>query len=171
MGLLSSIWNLIKRIVKKIIDVVKKVLKALWPLILVVAAIYFAPAIGAWFNSAGFTTLGGWFTSIGTSITPTLVGWLDSAWAGVASLGASTWTAFKGLSLGTQAAIVTGAAAVLAPDETADVISDVGTIVGEVGGSLIGGAISGLPGWIWLAGAGLLFVLLSRNRNDDDTAN
>lgn len=162
MGLFSSIWKLIKRLVSKLVSLVKKIFKKLWPLLLIIGLIYFAPAIGTWFTGAGFPTIGGWFTTIGATMTPTLTSWLSTAWGGVASLAGEAWTGFKALSLGTQASIVAGAAALLAPDETAEVLGEVGEVVGDTVGSVVGGLVSGLPGWVWLAGGAALFLMLSR---------
>lgn len=165
MGLLSSIWKLVKKLVSKLVALVKKVFKKLWPLLLIVGLIYFAPVIGTWFTGAGFPTIGGWFSTIGTTLTPTLTSWLSTAWGTVSSLAGSAWTGFKGLSLSTQAAIVAGAAALLAPAETAKVLGEVGEVVGDTVGVVAGGILSGVPGWMWLAGgAALLLFLSSRNR-------
>lgn len=167
MGLFSSLFKLIKAIIKKIVAAVKKLVKAIWPLLLIVAAVYFAPVIGSFFTSVGMPSIGAFFTSTVGSLTAPMTGWLSSLWGGVTSLAGTAWTAFKGLEFGTQLAAVTGAAALLAPEETADVISEVGVVVGDVVGELVGGVASGLPTWVWLAGAVTLFLLFSRRKEDE----
>lgn len=166
MGLFSSLFKLIKAIIKKIVAAVKKIVKAIWPLLLIVAAIYFAPVVGSFFSSIGMPSIGTFFSTTVGSLTAPVGSWLSSLWGGVTSLGGSAWAAFKSLELGTQIAAVTGAAALLAPEETADVIAEVGTVIGDVAGTLVGGVASGIPTWVWLGGA-LTLLLLFTNRNKE----
>lgn len=152
MSIFSSLMNLIKKIVKKVIDLVKKLFKKFWPLLLVVALIYFAPVIAPFLTQIGLPTLGSFFSSIATTVTPALTEGLSWAWSGVSKAAKSGWTAFSGLSLGTQASVVAGAAALIAPEETADLLSEVVSTVGDGLASLI----SAIPSSVWWLAGGAL---------------
>lgn len=162
----SSLWKLIKAIVKKVLSVVKKVLKKLWPIIIVIAAIYFAPVIAGFLGSIGAPA---WFTSsvawVGANVTPilgTVATWIKAgaswAWSGAAGM----WST---LSTSGKLTTVIGAAGMMAPKETADLIGDVAGSLTDVAGSLLGNFLSS-PVGIGLLAGGLFFLLYKRRSND-----
>lgn len=165
MSIFSSLMNLIKKIVKKVVDLVKKLFKKFWPLLLVVALIYFAPVIAPFLTQIGLPTLGSFFSSIATGVTPTLTKALSWAWSGVSGAAKSGWTAFSGLSLGTQASVVAGAAALIAPEETADLLSEVVSTVGDGVTALLEAVPSSV--W-WLAGGALALWLLWPSKRQEE---
>lgn len=169
MGLLSAIFKLIKKLIKRVIAVVKKVIEKLGPLLLVLAAVWFAPAIGTWLASVGLPGIGSAFSWIGTTITPHLTSAGAWLWDGAKALGGAAWTAFKGAELSTQASIIAGAAMLLAPDETLDVLTEAAEVVGEIGGALVGGVAGSIfSNPVVLIGGGLaLFLLLSHNKEKE----
>lgn len=163
MSVLSSLFNLVKRIISKVFSFVKKLFKRLWPILLIVALIYFAPAIGPFLTSAGLPSLGSFFSTMGTTMTPSLVKFLSSVWSGVGSLGSSAWNAFSSLSFGTQLSVATGAAALLAPEETADLIGEVVDTVGDIAGDVL--SATGMTPWLIGGGLLLLFLFLKRGKS------
>lgn len=156
------------KILKAVINFIKKY----WMIILLLAAVYFAPAISAWLSSAGapsFLVQG--FSWIGTTLTPGLtsvVGWLTS---GAGALWTKATAAWGSLSLGTQAAIALGAVAALAPEETADALTEIGEFVGETAGTIIGSVAGGLTsgglGWI-IGGVAAFFAIRFLLAKKDD---
>lgn len=173
MSLLSSIGNLIKKILSSIVKAIKNLLKKLWPLLLIIAIIYFAPAITGFLATSGAPAwLSGAFGWIGTNVTPILTSALSSIWAGVKTVGSTAWSAYRGLELSTQASIAVGAAALIAPEETAAVISDVAElavdVVGTVGSGLLEGLTSSTLGTVVLVGGGLwlLFTLFGSKKSN-----
>lgn len=155
MSIFSSLFKVVKKVISKVISTLKKIFKKIWPLLLIVAIIYFAPAIAGFFTSAGFTGIGGIFSSIATNITPALTSFLSSAWSGIGSVASSAWAGFQSLGMGTQLAVVSGAAALIAPEETAQLVTEIGTTVGDTAGTIIGAVGKALPGWIWIGLGGL----------------
>lgn len=177
MSFLNSLASWFKAIFKAIFKFVTKLLKQLWPLILVIAVIYFAPAIGLWLTSAGAPAwLSSSFVWIGANVTPLLTSAISSVWSGTAALAGNAWTAFKAAELTTQLMVLGATAALIAPDETAALISDaVKTVAGvvtdvtsDVAGSILTMDILGVPLWGWAAGAIAIFFL-SKKREPDDT--
>lgn len=167
MSLFGSLFKTIKKIVKKVIDMIKKFIKKFWLIILIVVIIVFAPYIAPMLLSWGMPTLSAFFSTIATSVTPYVTSALSWAWSGISSAGSAAYGAFSSLSFGTQASLVTGAAALIAPEETGQLIGDVVSTVGSAAGSVIGGIADGVgglignlakkvPTWAWLAGGGAL---------------
>lgn len=166
MSVFSSLFKLIGAIVRKIVKAVVDFIKKYWWIIVIVALIYFAPAIGTYLLANGMTTLGTAFTTIGTSVTPLLVDGVAALWEGVS--GAAGWAgkAFGALSLGEQAAIVTGAAALIAPEETADLLGEVADVLIDTAGSLLSALGIG-PGVLIAVAAGLgLWWFMSKGKDD-----
>lgn len=152
---MSALFKLIKKIVSAVLNLIKKILKKIWPLLLIVAALYFfGPAIGGILQNMGAPT---WLTSFLTSAPATLASWGGSVWGAVAAGGASLWAGFSSLSLGTQAAVLTGTAALIAPEETGELIAEAGKTIGGA----VKGVASGLTSSIWpllAIGAGIFFI-------------
>lgn len=145
MGLLSSLGKLLKAIIRAIVNFVKKYLLVIILIVLIVCAIYFAPLIAGWLTSVGAPTwLSTAFTWVGANITPLL----SVAWDGVAALGQAAWSAFSGASIGTKAAIITGISAAIAPEETTQVLTDVGELAADSVGSLLSGVASSPVGLV-----------------------
>lgn len=156
MGVLSSIGRLFKAIWKAIVKFIKKYWLLIVAIILIVCLIYFAPLIAGWLTSVGAPTwLSTAFTWVGANITPLL----STAWSGITALAGGAWDAFASASIGTKTALLLGAAAAIAPEETADLIADVATFAGEVAGDVLGAAVGGLAssplGFAVLAGLGI----------------
>lgn len=157
-NILSSLWKLIKKIFKVIIDFISNILGDWWLLILVIAVIWFAPAIAVWLAGMGAPS---WCVAAFEAIsvlTPTITSWGTAIWNGVSGAAGSAWTTFGQLTAGQQAAVALGASAALAPDETAEVLADVGNIAGEVIGSVVGGLSSTPLGSMILVGLGVWAV-------------
>lgn len=173
MGLLSAIGRLFKAIFKKLLNLIKRIFKKLWWVILVLAIIWFAPAILGYLTSIGapsFLTTA--FSAIST-VTPYLtsaVSWISS---GAGSLISSAWSGYKSLELGTQLAIAGGAAALIVPEETTDVIKEAGKLAGDVIGATAGAAgsiVKGFfssPGGLALAGLGIWYFFLRDDRSNN----
>lgn len=162
--LFKAILGVFKRILRMIVNFVKKY----WWVILMVVAIYFAPVISSWLTSAGAPSwLSGAFSWVAGNVTPyvtSLVTWLgSSAGSVVGSVG--SW--FSSLSFSQQAAVALGAAALIAPQETADVIDAgvgaIGDVVGTVGAAIAGSVLS--QPLVWVA-AGLALWLLWPEKDD-----
>lgn len=151
MGVLSSIGRLFKAIWKAIVDFVKKYFWIILLIILIVCAIYFAPLIAGWLTSVGAPTwLSSAFTWIGTNITPLL----SMAWEGITTIAGYAYDAFSASSIGTKASLVLGAAAAIAPEETAELIGSVGELAFDGIGAVVGGVLNspiGLPVVAFLA--------------------
>lgn len=169
MSIFSKLWAAIRKIISKIFTFVKKILEKLWPLLLALAVIWFAPAIAGWLTTAGAPTwLSGAFSFIGTTVTPYLTSaasWLMSGAGSLFSGAAGVWSS---LSMGTKASVILGAATLLAPEEMADLAGEVGTVIGDtigdVGGAIAGGFASSPFGMIAI---GLtIWFLLSRDKDE-----
>lgn len=170
MSILSSLFNLIKKIIKKVVDFVKKVIKKYWPVLLILAAIYFAPVIGSFLATNGFAGLGSVFSSVGSTVTPFLtdaIGWVGSS---ASSLGSNAWQWFKGLEFGTQASVVLGASALLAPEETADLLGEVAETAWDTAGTVLGAIVDSVASSpaVWIVGGGLLLLWFLSNRRRSD---
>lgn len=159
MSIFSSLGKLVKAIIKKVFNLLKKLFKKLWPLLLIVAALYFGgPLIAGWLATAGapaflttfFASAPAWIGTAATWLTSTAGSALSSAW---------TW--FANAPASTQAAIALGTSYALAPEETADFVS-------EVGEGLVDLVTSVIPGWLWVAGAGVAaWWLLAGNDKEE----
>lgn len=116
MSLFGSIGKFFSKIFKSIINAIKKLLSALGPFLplLIIAAFVLAPYIAPWLSSMGFTTASGVFGTL-AGITTTFGPW------GALAVG-----------LGTSF--------LLAPEQTSELITQVGEVAGDVLGS-IGSAV------------------------------
>ncbi len=169
MGILSSIGRLIKKLFEKLIDAIVQFIKKYWAVILILAVIWFAPVITAYLTSAGAPNfIVAMFNGLST-ITPylrTAASWLYS---GARSVGSAAWTAYRSLDTGMQIGLALGAAAMIAPDETADLITD----VAELGTNLLVSASTGVLGaltsntTLLAIGGGLLVYYLFIAGDDD----
>lgn len=171
MSLLGSLGNLIKRIFSKIFDFIKKIFKKFWWVLLIIAIVWFAPTILAWLTTAGAPS---WLIAgtswVATNVTPLLVSAGTWLWSGAGSLLSAAWTGYTSLGIGTQAAIALGAAALLAPEETQQVLDDAITTAGEIVGVVtgaVGSALSKSP-LVWVGLAGLAAWLFFGSDEDDD---
>lgn len=171
MGILSRLFKAIFAAIKKLVKAVVGLIKKFWPILLIFAAIYFAPAITGFLSSMGAPSfLTSTFSWVATTLTPyatSAVSWLMS---GAGSLWTSATQAFAGLTLGQKAALTVGALAMLAPDETKDFLVEVGETVGDsvaiVGGSLLAGA-SNSNLLLMIGGALLVWWALSSDEKED----
>lgn len=169
----ASIGRLIKKIFKAIFKFIAKLIKALGPLLLILAVIWFAPAIAGWLTSVGapsFLTTS--FSYLATTVTPllqTAVSWLGST---VGRGATALWSSFSDAKLGTQLSILGGAAALIAPDEFGEVIQDAADLASDVIGTVagaVGSSIFNSPVGVAAIAAGLYF-LVGRERNNNDQA-
>lgn len=152
MGILSALWDLIAKIFDSIFSWLGDLLGDWFLVILIIVAIWFAPVIATWLTSVGapgflvsaFQTL-----AVATPWVQSAGAWL---WKGGASLLSSAWSGFKALDVGTQAAIVLGAAAAIAPEETEQLLTeavDLATdIVTNTGGAVLGALSKSPAAWI-----------------------
>lgn len=129
MSLFGSIGKFFSKIFKSIGDLLKKFIKSLGAILpfLIILAFVLAPYIAPWLAEAGFATLASGFSVI----------------AGVT-------TAFG--PWGALAAGI-GAAFLVSPEGTSELISSVGSIIGDVAGSLgeaVGSGIDGLFSSSWV---------------------
>lgn len=171
MGILSALWDLIAKIFDAIFSWLGDFLGDWFLVILIIVAIWFAPVITAWLTSVGapgflvsaFQTL-----AVATPWVQSAGAWL---WKGGASLLSSAWSGFKALDVGTQAAIVLGAAAAIAPEETETLLTeavDLATdIVTNTGGAVLG-ALSKSP-VAWIVGGVAAWFFFFRNKGEDET--
>lgn len=171
MSILSSILDWIKAVFKKLVEFIVDFIKKYWVLIAIVAIIWFAPAIGAYLGSIGapsFITSA--FTWIGATVTPVLISGLTASWAWVSAGATSAWAAFAGASLVTQAAIVIGAGVLLAPEETAELISETAELAAELITTVVGAVASGtgISSALAIGGIGLLAYWFFIGRSSDD---
>lgn len=168
MSLLGALWNLVKAIFGAIFKFIKKYLAIILVILIIVCIIYFAPAIAAWLGSVGAP---GWlvtaFEWIGTTITPTFTQWVGYLWDGVSSLASKSWTAYSNAGLGTQLSIATGLAAAIAPEETAALLEEAGSLIGDVIGNLATGLLT-TPVGLGIAAFAVWWLFL-RKKKDDTT--
>lgn len=170
MGIISKLFKAIFSAIKKLVSMVFKLIKKIWPILLVFAAIYFAPAIGGFVTSAGgpqwLSTAIGWVSTNLTPYATSAVSWLTS---GAGSLWSSAEEAWAGMTLGTKASLALGSLALLAPEETEELISEVATTVVDatstIGGAILSGASSSPLVWVM----GGLLVLWALSSNDKES--
>lgn len=165
MGLFSAIAKLFRAIIKAIVNFVKKYWKIILMIVLIVVAIYFAPAIAGWLtsvNAPSFLVTG--MQWAGANLTPMLA----SGWSGVTQLAGSAWNAFSAASIGAKAAIVTGLAAAIAPEETAEVLKEAGALTGELVTGLASGLLSSPVGLI-VAGVFAWLLLRGDGKSSEDS--
>lgn len=175
MSLFSDIFNWFSAIFKKLLSAVTDFLKKYWVIIALVAIIWFAPAIATWLTSSGAPSwLSGTFSWIGSTITPIVTSAGTALWDGVTSFASGAWAAFTDAGFGTQLAVIGLAGMLLAPEETAKVISDVGEAAGELIGSVAGAAITAVTSspliWIAVAAAGAYLLFSGDDSSDKDVA-
>lgn len=162
MGILSAIGRLFKAIWNAIVNFIKKYFWIILLIIIIVCVVYFAPLIAGWLTSVGAPTwLSTAFTWIGANITPLL----STAWSGITAVAGGAWDAFASASIGTKAAIVLGAAAAIAPEETAALIGEAGQFVGDTIGTVVTGFVSS-PFGLAVA-AGLVWWFFFRKKEND----
>jgi hypothetical protein len=163
MGILSKLVDVIKKILSKLWKAIVKFVKKYWVVILILAVIYFAPMAASWLTSVGAPSwLSGSMAWIASTLTPYLTSAVGYLWSATAGLAASAWGAFASASLTTQLALGLGAAYLLAPEETSELVSEVAEVVGDVTVDLIGAVASGVGSSLFsnpvvaIAGVGLL---------------
>lgn len=165
MGLLSAIGRLFKAIFAKLMKLIKTIFKKFWWVLLIVAIIWFAPAIAAFLTASGAPS----FLVTAVNGVATLTPYLQSAVSWLGSSGGSfldkTWTGFKALEFSTQLAVVGGAAALIAPEETMAVISETVSLAGEMV-SAVAGAVSSSFGPLLLGAIGLYFLFTRRKKEE-----
>lgn len=169
MSVLGSIFKWIGALLKKVVSMVGKVLKKIWPILLLIAVIYFAPFLTGYLTSIGAP---GFLTSalsaVATNVTPLLTSAIAYVSSGAATVGSTAWAAFKTAEISTQAALVLGTSLLIAPEETAGLIGDAANAVGEVVGQVGGGLVSGVFGgsgtlMLFALGAAAYFLLFPSN--------
>lgn len=162
MSFLSSIGKMLKAIFKKLLSWVKKILKAIWPILLIIAIIYFAPMAVAWLTSVGAPSFLVTGMSAVSSLTPyvtTALSWLGT---NAGALVSSAWSGYSSFGTGTQLAILGGAAAMIAPEEFQEVIKEGAALAGDVIGTVAGAVAKGFaasPIGILAIGAGALWLI------------
>lgn len=163
MGLLSSIWNLIKKIFSAIFSWLADLFGDWFLVLLILVVIWFAPVIAAWLVSVGAPAFAVSFFEAISVLTPYLQAAGAWLWKGGGQLVSTAWDAYKGLSAGMQASIAIGAAAMIAPEETAAVLEDAAAVVATGASAVFGAVVSNPVGFAVIAGA-LWFFLSGRKR-------
>lgn len=163
MSILSSLWKVIKKIVSTIVKFIMKIIKKFWWVILIIACIYFlGPYLLTYMSSVGAPA---WLTTLAT----TVVNGVSSGLTWVGSLFMSGWsslsTAAAGWSLQTWATIAGSAAMLLAPEETGDLLGEIGGAIIDVGAGLLSG---GLGTWL-LVGVAAYVGYRWLTKDDNDT--
>lgn len=168
MSILSSVLKIFKAIWQKIWKAIKYILKNFWWLIAIVAIIYFAPMLVAasgtpsWLVSILQVIPSSWSTAVASALS-----WV---WSAVSGIGGAVWEAYRSLGLGTQLAIAGGTMALLAPEETEELITEVTDVVTDVIGDVVGtvaDVVTSSP--VFIIGLGLLgaWLLFGGSRDDE----
>jgi len=163
MSIIGSLFKLITAIIKKVFRFFAKLFKAILPLLIAVAVIYFgAPYLATFFTGIGAPA---WLTTAITSLPGYIKAGLSYAWdlatplLGSIKEGAGkVWGWFSQLELGTQAMIALGTSYAVAPEETAALIEDVATGIGDLAETVISSALGGGLGLLLVAGAAFFFL-------------
>lgn len=160
MGILSAIWNLITKIFSSILSWLADIFGDWLLIILILVVIWFAPVIVAWLTSVGAPAfMVSMFEAIAV-MTPYVQSAAMWLWESGSSLVSTAWQAYRGLDAGTQASIALGAAALIAPEETAALVSETISTVGDVF-SVVADAVMSSPG-LMIAGGIALWWLFFR---------
>lgn len=167
MGLLDSIGRLIKKIISVVFKFIKKIFGKFFLLLLILVIIWFAPYLAGFFAGIGAPAFIVTAFETIALLTPYLVSAVTWLWEGGSSLVSSAWTAFKGAEVGTQASIVMGAAALIAPEETAAVIRDAVDLVADAA-ITVGGALLKSPWVIGLIGVAGYLLFFSGSKSDKE---
>lgn len=168
MDFISSIFSFVSAIVTRIARAIAKFVQQALPLLIVLAVIFLAPMVAGYLTTLGapgFLVTA--FEAIGT-LSPYVASIASFVTSGVAMVGASAWTAFSGLSLGTQIAVGFGVGALIAPDEAAEVVEsavEAVMTVATTAASAIGGAAGSLfaPVLIFVGA----YLLLSKGNSNN----
>jgi hypothetical protein len=156
LSLLSKIWAVIKQIL---------------PLIIIIVIIWFCPYIAAYLASIGAPA---WLTAAvawvgaGSVYISAAATWV---WGAATALGVAGWSAFAAASFWTELAIVVGACALLAPEETQQMIDDAAALVVAVVDTVVGvvGDVLGISSGALLVFLALGAYLLFYPSDKDDT--
>lgn len=168
MSILSALGNLLKALFKKLVNFVKAFFKKLWPILLIIAVIYFAPVLAAWLTSIGAPSFIITAMEAVTTLTPWITDAVAWAWTGITEFSATSWATFAEMGWETELIIGAGIAAAAAPEETTALAEEVVTTVADVAAGVTGsiaGAIARSPLGILALGAGAFFLL--GNKRDD----
>lgn len=156
--IITKIIDWIKALFKAIWKFLKELFKALLPIILLVAALYFlGPMLGTWLQ--GIPGMG-WLGNFLVGFPGMVQGFLGSIWGWVQS----GWTWFTQLEFGTKALVLLGAGLVLAPEETTELL--VAVAEGAVGlvGSVIGSLLTSSPVAVLLIGVAAFWLIRRTKR-------
>lgn len=167
MSLLSSIWRLIKKIFSAILNWLSDIFGELFLILLIIVLIYFAPVIAAYLASVGAPAFLVTAFEVLAMATPYVVSAVTWLWEGGASLLSAAWSAYSGLSVGTQAAIAIGAAALIAPAETQALLGDAMDVIGT-GVSTIAGAVLSSPVGLGLVALGIWWFFLRDKKEEKE---
>lgn len=163
MGILSAIWNLIKKIFSSVLGWLKDIFGKFFLIILILVLIWYAPVIAAWLTSVGAPSF---VVSMFNGLS-VLAPYVQSAgqwlWTSGSGLVSSAWSAYRGLDAGTQAAIALGAAAAIAPEETAELVAEAGSLLVDTAGTVLG-ALTSNP-WVLVAGGLAVWWLFFRDKD------
>lgn len=160
---MGNLLKVVKAILSKIFSFLKKIFKKFWPLLLIVALVFFAPALVGVLTSMGAPSwLIGGMSFIASNITPFLMtglGWLKAGALWVFGGVTSIWGS---LGLMGKVIAVIGTAFLLAPEEATDFvvdfIDDVGGVIGDVGGAILGTPL------LLIGGGAMLWFAFSRRK-------
>jgi len=170
-GIFSDILSIFASIFKAIFNFIKKYLVIIIMVIIIVLICIYAPEIigflaesgaPAWMGSAvaGLAGIGDVVLLDAEALLGVVGGWLGSIWSAI-ELGG----------IGAEAAAVIGIGLIIDPSGTTQLLSDIGSTVGGLIGSVVGSTVSGLLG----SSGGIIIVLLgaayllTRSKSKSDT--
>lgn len=170
MSIFRSMWRLVKAIVKKVWNCIKNFIKKFWWVILIIVMIYFAPVMLAYLVEIGAPEfLVTAIEFVATELTPLLTEAVTSIGEVTGELWTSTAAEWSTLDWTTKLAIGVGASAVICPDETAEVVSEVTKTTASLIGSALSGALAAVTTsslWKWALAGAAVWLLWS---SGDDT--
>lgn len=170
-NILSKLANLLVSVIKRVFSALWKIFRKLFWVIVFCALAVYAPEILVFLQTAGAP---GWvisaFSGFASFTTPlaSALSWLGGT---AATLGSSALSAFSTAQIGTQAMVLAGSAALISPEETADVVGEVAKSVGTVGGAVLAGAgtvaaglLGGMDWLVWLGAGFVVYKVLTSER-------
>jgi len=175
MGIGSSIWNFFRAVLKKIFSWVADFIKRFWIIILIVLIIWFAPQIAVMLAEAGAPVfMVEAMTFVATNVTPFLVSWGTWIAEGIAHVGTQAAIWYNGLGFQAKFLIAWGAAALIAPEETAELtqevlekVIEIATPILETVTDAVTDVLFNTPLGLGFVAFGLVWLLAGRGRPGD----
>lgn len=147
---LGAIFSIIKKVFKSIFKFIKKLIQFALPIILIVAAV-----MTVWGSGMLTSLLAALPSSLGTFVS-TLFTNIGTLWSAIkptiGTVFSTAWGWFSKQKFTTQAMIVGAAAALLAPEETGELVVGAVETLGSVGSAILDSVTSSPVLWWALAG-------------------